>query len=176
MTILFVGHSLIEFFDWQERFPEHRVINLGIAGESVKGLLSRTERIIKEFPLAEMVFIMTGLNDVAIEALDFLNAYQEIIERLKRAYPKAEIYIHSLLPTLLEFIPDKVIRDANSSIKKLAESARVEYIDIYDLFVDGRGKPIKEYLLDDGVHLSNKGYSVWSRVIEEKINSYYYKG
>ncbi len=173
MTILFVGHSLIEFFDWQERFPEHRVINLGIAGESVKGLLSRTERIIKEFPSAEMIFIMTGLNDVAIEDLDFLNAYQEIIERLKRAYPKTEIYIHSLLPTLLEFIPDKVIRDVNSSIKKLAESTRVEYIDIYDLFVDKRGEPIKGYLLDDGVHLSNKGYSVWSRVIEEKINSYY---
>jgi hypothetical protein len=39
MNILFLGHSLIEFFDWQKRFPDHLAVNLGKAGESVEGLL-----------------------------------------------------------------------------------------------------------------------------------------
>ncbi|HDH01537.1 MAG TPA: GDSL family lipase, partial [Nitrospirae bacterium] len=50
--ILFLGHSLIEFFDWQTRFPDHRVASLGVAGETVEGLLSRLDGIIKEYPYA----------------------------------------------------------------------------------------------------------------------------
>jgi len=172
MNILFIGHSLIEFFNWQERFPEHRVINLGVAGETVKGLLSRTERIINDFPSVDMIFLMTGLNDVAMEDVNFLEAYREIINRLKRAYPEAKIYIHSLLPTLVEFITDELIKRVNESIKELAINTGVEYMDIYNLFVDTEGKPIREYLLDDGVHLSNKGYTVWSNVVEGKIKDY----
>jgi lysophospholipase L1-like esterase len=172
MNILFIGHSLIEFFDWQERFPEHRVINLGVAGETVKGLLSRIERIISDFQSADMIFLMTGLNDVAMEDLDFLDDYREIIEQLKTAYPDARIYIHSLLPTLVEFITNALIKEVNESIKELAINTGVEYMNIYDLFIDSEEKPIREYLLDDGVHLSNKGYTVWSRAVEGKIKDY----
>jgi len=37
-TILFIGDSLTEFFDWQKRFPGHKVVNLGSAGETVETL------------------------------------------------------------------------------------------------------------------------------------------
>jgi lysophospholipase L1-like esterase len=45
----------------------------------------------------------------------------------------------------------------------------VEFIDIYSYFVKN-GDPVKEYLLDDGVHLSDKGYEVWSNVVERIID------
>jgi lysophospholipase L1-like esterase len=72
MNILFLGHSLIEFFDWQKRFPAHTVRNLGVAGESVEGLLSRLDGIIKTYPEADLIFIMTGINNIAMEDFDFL--------------------------------------------------------------------------------------------------------
>jgi|Deesub1362A_J573_1020465.scaffolds.fasta_scaffold00361_20 lysophospholipase L1-like esterase len=172
MDILFIGHSLIEFFDWQERFPAERVINLGVAGEMVRGLLSRIDSIVTDHPSADMIFLMTGLNDVAMEETGFIETYREVIERLKTAYPDTIIYIHSLLPTIVEFIDNETIKEVNDSIQKLALDTGVEYIDIYDLFIDSDGRPIREYLLDDGVHLSESGYAVWSGVIEGKINAY----
>ena len=39
--LLFIGDSLIQFFDWQKRFPAYQITNLGVAGESVQGLLAR---------------------------------------------------------------------------------------------------------------------------------------
>jgi len=36
-----MGDSLIEFFNWQERFPDREVFNYGIAGETAEGLLAR---------------------------------------------------------------------------------------------------------------------------------------
>jgi len=172
MEILFIGHSLIEFFDWQSRFPEHRVINLGVAGETVRGLLSRTERIINDFPSADMIFLMTGLNDLAMENLNFLDPYKVIINRLKGAYPDVIIFVHSLLPTLVEFISNDLIKMINKSIREIAIDTGAVYIDIYGLFVNRDGRPIRRYFLDDGVHLSNQGYTLWANLLERRINNY----
>ncbi len=170
--ILFIGHSLIEFFDWQNRFPDHKVVSLGVAGETVEGLLARTDGIIKEYPHFDLVFIMTGTNDVAMEDFDFLDSYKNIIEKLSAAYPGSGIFIHSILPVTLEWITDEDIKRANRSIKKLAEETRVEFLDVYKLFIDTKGKAVESYLLDDGVHLSDKGYAVWTGSLEKIVNSY----
>ena len=169
MDILFIGHSLIEFFDWQKKFSAHRVANLGVAGETVEGLLARIDKIIKECSSVDLIFIMTGLNNVAMEDFDFFDSYKKILERLSTAYPSARIFIHSLLPTTVDFIPDESIRDVNDSLKSLVRDTRVEFLDVYKLFVNRAGRPVKDYLLDDGVHLSDKGYAVWSKALEEII-------
>jgi lysophospholipase L1-like esterase len=170
MDILFIGHSLIEFFDWQERFPLHRVANLGVAGESVEGLLSRVEKIIKKHPAAQLIFVMSGINNIAMEDFEFFSSYKKIIERLSTAYPRAQIFINSLLPTRVDFISDESIRDVNKSLKELAEDCGAEYLDIHRLFLDADGRAKKDYLLEDGVHLSDNGYAVWSEAIEGIIN------
>jgi len=172
MKILFIGHSLIEFFNWQERFPAEKVVNLGVAGETARGLLARIDSIAETFSSADMIFLMTGLNDVAMEDTTFIDTYRDIVERLKTVYPNAIIYIHSILPTMVEFIDNELIEEVNRSIQRLAHDAGVEYIDVYHLFIDNNGRPIKEYFLDDGVHLSSNGYVAWSRMIEGKINTY----
>ncbi len=169
MDILFLGHSLIEFYDWQKRFPAHKAVNLGVAGETVEGLLSRLDRITKEHPSADIIFIMTGLNNIAMDDFDFSGSYKEILEKLSPAYPSAKIFMNSILPVIADFISNETINNVNKSLKELAGEAGVEFLDIYNLFLDGKGRVIKDYLLGDGVHLSSNGYEVWAKVVEEVI-------
>ncbi len=169
MNILFIGHSLIEFFDWQERFPAHKVVNLGVAGETVEGLLARVDTIINKHPSADLVVIMTGLNNIAMDDFRFVRPCGKIIEKLSVAYPSARIVLTSILPTALEFIANESIRAVNASMRDLAADLGIEFMDIYDLFVDGDGKTLSGLLLDDGVHLSNKGYAAWSEALERTI-------
>ncbi|MDO9288920.1 MAG: GDSL-type esterase/lipase family protein [Thermodesulfovibrionales bacterium] len=169
MNILFLGHSLIEFYDWQERFPAHKAVNLGVAGETVEGLLSRIDRITKEHPSADLIFIMTGLNNIAMDDFDFFGSYKKILEKLSPAYPSAKIFMNSILPVIVDFISNESIKNVNESLKGLAKETGVEFLDIYKLFLDGKGRVIKEYFLDDGVHLSAKGYEVWAKAVEEVI-------
>lgn len=170
MKILFIGHSLVEFFDWQNRFPLHTIANLGVAGETVVGLLSRIGSVIASNPYADLIFVMTGLNDVAMEDFGFISSYKEIIRKLTFAYPDARIYIHSLLPTNVEFITDRSIQEVNNALRELAVNTGVEYLNIYKIFIDEKGSVHREYLLNDGVHLSDKGYAAWAGALDDIIN------
>lgn len=164
-NILFVGDSLIEFFDWQEEFPEHRVHNLGIAGETVEGLLSRIRRVTQQYPGMQTVVIMAGINNVAMEDIDFIASYERVIEHLSAAYAGAEIIVHSLLPTLVPWISVKSIQGVNLSLRRLAEEKKVLFLDLYRDFIDRQGNPIGNYLLPDGVHISADGYAAWAAAL-----------
>jgi len=171
MKILFLGDSLIEYFDWAGRFPEHQVANLGIAGESVQGLLSRVVKILSAHSDIDMIFIMSGINNLAMGDTEFINFYRVIVEKLSFVYRRADIYVQSLLPTLVEFISVESILDANRGLEQMSRELDVHYLDVYSRFVDPSGRPVKEYILDDGVHVSGTGYDVWARAVEEVINS-----
>jgi lysophospholipase L1-like esterase len=171
MNILFAGDSLIEYFNWRARFPGHKVINAGMAGESVEGLLSRVPGIKGVCPEADMVFIMTGINNVAMGDTDFIGPYRMVIEKLSSAYPEARIFINSLLPSAVDFIDNGSVRAINVLLKDMAESTGGEYLDIHSLFIDAEGRAVRDHLLDDGVHISVKGYAVWSGELEKIVNN-----
>lgn len=126
-------------------------------------LLGRLPRIIGEHPRAELVFIMTGINNVAMEDTGFLNAYREIVKILAASYPAAHIYLNSLLPTLLPFVSPHLVASVNEELKKLAGETGAVYLDIHRAFMGGN---LRNLLAPDGVHLSEKGYELWSHIIE----------
>jgi lysophospholipase L1-like esterase len=162
MNILFLGHSLIEFFDWQRKFPEHQVANLGVAGESVEGLLARIDGVCAKHPTADVIFLMTGLNNIAMEDYDFLGSYASILEKLQTAYPAARIYLLSILPVRVEFIANMLIQQINLHLRDLAAETGAEYIDLYPLFIDPEDHPAENCFTADGVHLSPEGYRRWA--------------
>lgn len=168
--ILFIGDSLVEFFDWQGRFPSHTFANLGISGETVEGLYSRTGKIIRNYPSPDLVLIMTGINNVAMEDIGFLDSYRGIIKALSSAYPHTRIVLHTLLPTLLPWVPNPRIQEVNLWLHNIAKEMNTEFLDLYRVFIDPEGNPIKDYLLPDGVHLSEKGYSRWAEVLTRIID------
>ena len=167
--LLFIGDSLIEYFDWERRFPDHTVYNLGIAGETVEGLASRLNWVIRKVKDPDMVFIMSGINNMAMGNLDFINAYRGVVQEIRLAWPSAVVVVHSLLPVLFKFISNEDIRHMNMRLKHLAAGERVLYLDIHTAFLDEKGRPVPALLEDDGVHVSEEGYRVWSAEIEKLL-------
>lgn len=51
-----------------------------------------------------------------------------------------------------------------------SSSAVPGYLYLHSSFIDSDGKPIKEYLMEDCVHLSEKGYRVWAKVVEDFLD------
>jgi lysophospholipase L1-like esterase len=169
-TIYFIGHSHIEFFQWDRRFPEYEVYNFGLQGETVEGLLARIDKITSlEYSPPDILFIQSGGNNVAVDDLDFIGAYREIIDRLKATYPRARIIISTLLPCTLKLVSEESVRKANTMLKELAADTGVGISDSYKRFFDSSGKIREECFLPDGVHLNDEGYRIWTTDIEGVI-------
>ena len=168
--LIFAGDSLTEWFDWQARFPGYAIENLGISGETVEGLLSRTGRIITGFPAPDFLFLMTGINNIAMQDYGIISPYRELLRRCQQGWPSTHIVAQSVLPVLLEWIEQWRIPEINAGLKELCRGLDVSYLDVYRSFTDESGVPREDLLMDDGVHLSTKGYEVWSAVVENYIS------
>ena len=170
MRLLFIGDSLIEYFDWQERFPKNSVYNMGVAGETVEGLYARLQVLYMQLNKPDAVFIMSGINNLAMGHRKFITTYHKIVRGLKKQYKSPRIFVQSLLPVLFPWISNDEIRGINLQLKKMADAEKVGYLDIYSLFLDPEGRTVADYLLEDGVHVSQKGYHVWSNEIEKHLS------
>ncbi|BCB97466.1 1-alkyl-2-acetylglycerophosphocholine esterase [Dissulfurispira thermophila] len=164
--IVFIGDSLTEYFDWQRYFLEHDVINLGVSGETVQQLFGRIDRIISSIKDPDFIFLMTGINNIAIEDFDIFNPYKKIVSKLSSNFKDAIIIIQSILPVNLHWIDNNDIKAINKKLKEIADEFNVKYLDVFCLFIDLEGRLKGDYLLDDGVHLSDKGYDVWVKEVE----------
>jgi lysophospholipase L1-like esterase len=165
---LFIGDSLIEFFNWQNRFPNREVISLGRAGESTEGLSGRLGNIISRNEPPDLVMIMTGTNNIAMEDYGFLFTYEKIIQQLQEAYPEAKIIMTSLLPIELFWFGDAIPR-VNKRLLEISQNMDVHYLDLYPLFLGQDAKQNPAYFEADNVHLSLEGYEVWASALEQYL-------
>lgn len=164
--LLFIGDSLIEFFDWQSRFPEYQITDLGIAGETTQGLLYRAESVIKRIAPPDLILIMIGTNNVTMEDFVFLPTYEEVIDTFSKAFPDATLVVNSLLPMHLPWLAGNTIERINTKLVELSITKEIKFLDTYKHFFDTRKNPCVKYFLEDGVHLSEKGYAAWASTIE----------
>ncbi len=170
--LVFIGDSLTEWYDWQDRFPAYRATNLGISGETVEELLDRRDYIRERVRDPSVIFLMTGINNILSERYDITVPYREIARNLTTWYKEARVVVQSLLPVDMPWISNDTIRTINRHLEDLAREQDAEYLDVYSYFVDENGKPRSGLLSDDGVHLSAKGYEVWATVVEKYLNTH----
>ena len=163
---LFIGDSLVEFFNWQNRFPDHRIFNFGQAGETAEGLAARLPGIIKRQEAPAFIMIMTGTNNIAMEDYGFLVTYEKIVRQLQEAYPEAKIIMASLLPIELFWLGDAIPR-VNKKLQKISRNLAVHYLDLYPLFLGRDGKQNPAFFDPDGVHLSIEGYEAWANALDD---------
>ena len=168
--LVFIGDSLTEWYDWQERFPAYRATNLGISGETVEELLDRRDRIRERVKDPDILFLMTGINNILSERYDITVPYREIVRNLTTWYKGTTVVVQSLLPVDMPWINNDTVRTINRHLADIAREHNAEYLDVYRYFVDENGKPRPGLLSDDGVHLAAKGYEVWATTVEKHLN------
>jgi len=169
MLILLLGHSLIEFGDWARLLPGHTVTSLGRAGETTAGLLGRLDEAVRLHPGADAIAVMSGTNDILAGDDSFLHEYRSVARRLRRAYPRATIVLHALLPLSPDWVSSEVIALANAKIGRIGAETGVTVLDLTDRFTGPGGLPRSELYDTDGVHLSETGYRVWADELAEAL-------
>lgn len=173
--VVFLGNSITEAGKWDKYFPEISPVNRGISGDNTEGMINRIDEIAKSHP--RQLFILAGINDISqnLSNKQIIEHYRYIIQQIKKESPQTTIYVQSLLPINNDFnrykrliSKEKQIIKFNKELKKLASKEKINFLNIYPLYIDKKGKLDAQYT-NDGLHLTETAYSMWVNKLHEYI-------
>lgn len=163
--IVMLGDSLTELHDWSAiGISGPKLLNRGISGDTSDGILVRTGEVAASRPKA--VFILIGTNDLWTDNEPLLTAcnIRAASEALHVQSPETEIIVQTVFPQNWAPEANSRVRAINAFLAKESTKAGFRLVDTYSAFVDSSGRLNPAYT-DDGLHLNDAGYAVWSDLI-----------
>ena len=166
-TIVFLGNSLTNGCEWHELLGMPNVVNRGISGDIIPGLMDRLDPIVAGKPAK--IFVMCGVNDLShnLTTDSIAHDMDLLLERIQTESPSTKIYLQSLLPFNMNVREWKTLvgkeqqtREINARYKEIAERRGITWIDLYPLVVDDNGN-LREEFTNDGLHLLGPAYLIW---------------
>ncbi|MEE8451737.1 MAG: SGNH/GDSL hydrolase family protein [Thermoguttaceae bacterium] len=172
-AILFLGSSSIVGWDLERCFPDRRAINRGFGGSQIVDSLHFTDRIVLPYRPKTIVFY-AGDNDIASgkSPKQVLADYKQFVEKVHEGLPKTRIIFVAIKPSISRWNLVDKIREANAKIRIVAEKdPRLIYLDIDKPMLGKDGKPRPEIFKDDGLHLNDEGYKLWSDLLRPHLTA-----
>ncbi|MFA7361617.1 MAG: GDSL-type esterase/lipase family protein [Candidatus Kapaibacterium sp.] len=169
--IIFLGNSITNFCDWRELFGNENIINRGINGDVINGVIDRLDGILSSNP--KKIFLMIGTNDLAERntIVEILSNYERLLALIKEKSPRTRLYVQSILPTFNDQRRnnDDIIA-INKGLIDSTEKYDFTYVNLFDLLKTERNELDTVYSFD-GLHLNGKGYLIWKKAIEQYVNN-----
>ena len=163
--VTFVGDSLTAGGDWQAAFPERKVFNRGVSGDTSLQLMARLPALRQTG--ASTYVVMVGINDIARG--DDPGSIASRIQWLRTGLhlgSGARVIVQSTIPCAR-------FRCGPDGLRKVAELNRLlargipreDYVDLTGVMADADG--LKRAYTVDGVHLNRAGYDRWQGRLRE---------
>jgi lysophospholipase L1-like esterase len=169
--ILFTGSSSIRMWDLDRWFPDLPVLNRGFGGSAYSDLVLFADRIV--FPYKpRMIVLYSGDNDIAggKTAAEVFETVQTLLGRVRKQLPETRIAIIAIKPSIARWKLYDEIKQANTLIKAACEADdQLVYVDIETPMLGEDGLPQKDLFLDDGLHLNDAGYALWTELLKPHL-------
>jgi lysophospholipase L1-like esterase len=169
--IVFVGSS--SFTMWknvQQAFPNHTIINRGFGGSALPDVIRYEEETILKYKPKQVV-IYVGENDFTlsdtVSAVDVFDRFKNLYNDIRNRFAKIPIAYISIKPSpSRQHLILKMVK-ANELIENfLCSQKNAAFIDVFHEMTDENGLPLKDIFIKDNLHMNEKGYAIWTRIIE----------
>jgi lysophospholipase L1-like esterase len=170
---VFVGASSIVRWNLTESFPElgRRAVNRGFGGSLAGDSTRYAERIVIPYRPRIVVFY-AGDNDVEANRTpeQIAGDFTAFERKVHAALPETRIIFISIKPSTRRWPWIEQIKKANALVRQYcATHPGLTFVDIVPQMIGTDGKPRKELLLEDGLHLSPAGYKVWNDALRPHL-------
>lgn len=171
-TVVFTGSSSIRLWKGlEEYFPGYQIINTGFGGSEAADLLEFINPLILDYNPAK-VFIYEGDNDISYRRSParVLRTTKKILHRIWTEFPNTDIVLIAAKPSPDRWHLKKRYLRLNRKFQKYAnKTSRVAYANVWDVMI--RGEEVDDSLfVEDGLHMNEKGYSLWYEVLKSHLN------
>ena len=173
--LLFLGDSITAGWAgqkniWEKSFGAYRPANFGIGGDRTQHVLWRITNGELDGIQPKAVVLMIGTNNSGSDpADDIARGITKIVETLRAKLPSTKVLLLAVFPRGEKPNPAREkLKQVNDTIAKLDDGKNVHYLDIGAKFLEADGTLTKE-IMPDYLHLSAKGYQIWSDAITPKL-------
>ncbi|MFJ4296992.1 GDSL-type esterase/lipase family protein [Curtobacterium sp. NPDC089689] len=165
-TVLFLGDSITEAGDWENRLPSERTLNLGVGGDTTDGVLARLDEVVAAEP--EVIVLLIGTNDfgnhrASVEHV--VRNVETILVTLRRELPGVRLLLVSVLPRQAEYRAK--IEEANRHLRQFVATCHAQYLDAWPALADD--DHLADRYSDDGLHLNDEGYQAYLDELEPAL-------
>ena len=175
-NILLIGSSsFTKWTDVQDYFPEYPILNRGFGGSSLPDLIRYADEII--FPYhPKQVVIYCGENDIAasdtVTSQMVMQRVEQLFFLIRNKLPKVQVAFISIKPSPSRWKFEPAIVETNRLIKKfLRKQSRTKFINVHDAMLNGDGSVMTDIFIGDNLHINEKGYAIWQKVIKPFLKS-----
>jgi lysophospholipase L1-like esterase len=167
VDVAFIGDSLTDGYDVEAYYPEYKVENRGIGGDTTFGLFDRLD--VSVYQLQPKVIVMLiGANNFKT----MLDNYEDLIVGIKTNLTNTELVVCSLTSMGKEWGRNNHIAAYNNVyVKALAQKHGCVFVDLYTPLLNFETGEIYEHYTTDGGHLTHEGYVVLTSAIKPAIDS-----
>jgi len=170
--VLFLGSSSIRMWKLQQSFPNKRYLNRGFGGSEISDSIYFFDRLVRPYMPAKIVFY-AGDNDISNKKSPetVLEDFKKFVKKTEEILPSTKIIFVAIKPSLSRWKLVGKMRKANQLIAEFAsENPNVVFADIDTPMIGKDKMPIKELFVADGLHMSGKGYEIWTSVISPLLD------
>jgi endonuclease/exonuclease/phosphatase family metal-dependent hydrolase len=166
---LFTGSSSIRLWKGLDKnFPKRKIVNTSFGGSEIRDLIINADKAIFNYN-PKHIIIYSGDNDIwngksaALVASDF----QELFVKIRIKFPDSHIMYISIKPSLARIDKIEEIKETNFMIREFLDSQpKAIFIDIFEPMMDDKENPDPSLFVEDRLHLSEKGYELWNKILK----------
>jgi lysophospholipase L1-like esterase len=165
--IVFVGSSSIRLWDLGQSFPGMPILNRGFGGSQIVDSVNHAELLVLKHRPGIVVFY-AGDNDIAAGKTPQVVAgdYKAFVSKVHSTLPKTRVAFIAIKPSIQRWALVAKVREANALIRSYSEGDDLlGFIDVDGPMLGWDEKPRADLFVADGLHLSAKGYELWTRLV-----------
>ena len=170
---LFYGSSSIRLWaGLADDFRDFKPVNLGFGGSTLAACTWFFDRVMTGYQ-PERLILYAGDNDLGDgrHPEEVFIFFQEFTERVTKRFGSLPCYFISLKPSINRWPMVDQFTYTNEIIAAEIKNNHPDWrwIDIFSAMLNTNGQPNTEYYLNDGLHLSEKGYLIWKNTIQNAL-------
>ena len=171
--ILFIGSSSIRKWPTSKYFNFKSIINRGFGGAHISDVNYYFSSIVEKYS-PKIIVLYAGDNDIAGKKTpeQVLEDYKEFSYLVSTNLPKTKIIFIPIKPSPARWSMWNNMSIANRLIQTYINSDRMQlYVDTSNPMLNKKGKPNGNLFISDSLHLSAKGYDLWSKILKPVLDS-----
>jgi lysophospholipase L1-like esterase len=174
--MVFYGSSSIRLWEsLQTDFGQYKPVNLGFGGSTLAACVWFFDRLVGMYH-PESIIIYAGDNDLGDgrHPEEVFIFFKQLVASVRERFGDIPCAFISIKPSITRWNIVDSIRYANTIIEKeiSRQGGNLHFINVYNRMTDNAGYPRREFLDPDGLHINQKGYALWTEVVQEYIGQY----